>query len=178
MADSGILNDAIKDIIENIDAINKEISQKASVKITEDLLRKTKDIVDEYYNYTNGSYTKYDRTHQLYTFYNVKTPKSQKYKNGYVAQGTIMFDPSKLEYHSNSSELYKNIDSNYVYEDLFYKGMHPWYSGARVNDMSYKLIKGGVNINKEFKRFDKMYDRIYLDDYMSGIVDTTIGKYL
>lgn len=178
MASSGILSDAIQDIIKNIDIANKEISQKVSERMTEDLLKKTKDIIDEYYSYKKGSYTKYGRTYQLYEFYNAKIPKARKFKKGYIARGTIVFDPSKLEYHSNSSDLYKDVDSDYVYEELFYKGKHPWYSGAAVNDGSYKLVKGGVNINKEFKKFDKMYDDIYLKDYFNDIVFATIEKYL
>lgn len=185
MAKVETFSDAIKDMMKNVDKVSREVAQKVSEKMTVDIANKTQDILDKYYSYKKGSYTKSGRTYQLYEMYETDLPKAVKASGGYIARGRVKFDPNILEYHSNSSKHNGDspwssggdVESSYVYDELFFEGKHPWYSGAPYNDGSYTLIKHGVNVGKAFKDFDNKYDDQYLHDYFNSIVAKTMQKY-
>jgi hypothetical protein len=185
MAKVETFSDAIEEMMKNVDKVCKEVAQKVSEKMADDIEKKTEEIVDKYYEYKNGSYTKHERTYQLYEFYNIAAPKVSKSGNGYIARGKVTFDPDLLEYYSNSSKHQGNgswksggdVESDYVYESLFFEGKHPWYSGAPVNDGSYELRPGGYNIKKAYQQFDDTYDDKYLTDYFNSIVVKAMQQY-
>ena len=182
------LSGAIQEMINNIDDVCREVALRSSKKITKDLLEKAESIVDKYYSYKKGSYTKYGRTYQLYDIYRTNKPRARKSaKGGYVASAVLTFDENELEYHSNSKkhkksgEAWENggdVENSYVFNELFLEGMHPWYSGSPVNDNSYTLIQHGVNVNEEFERYQQKYDELYLKDYLNDIIVDIANSYL
>ena len=186
--------DAIDQMIKNSDAICQELAKEASKKMEKDFENMAKHIVDKYYEYKKGSYTKYGRTYQLYNIYEATTSVT-KSARGYAASVNLTFDPSKMDHSSNSKQhqgdwdwnemrvqndipMYGNVSEDYIYVKLFYYGKHPWYSGANPNDNSYKLIKSGYNVEKKFKEFIKGYEDKYLKDYIQDIFVNIMAKYI
>ena len=169
MASNGPLSDAIDKIIKSVDVATRKTAFQASQRMVQDLWEKAKSVVDEYYEYKNGSYTKFGRQYNLYDIYEVDTPSTRKHKDGYQINAKIIFYDERLEGVHNGSRKYRPVDGEYVL-DLFWSGEHPWYSGSPVNDGSYKTISYGTSAKESFKKFDDRYDDVFLKAYLEDII--------
>ena len=181
MANNRTLSDAIQKMIDNIDKATKEVALEVSKRMVKDLNDKAEQVIDDFYSYKHGSYTRNGREYQLYSIYKVNDPNVKKNKNGYTAQGILTFDESKLKHYSNTGldEFNGVVQSDYVFNELFLKGQHPWFSGAPYNDGSYDLIQQDAPpAGREFESFVKNYDSLYLDAYVPEIVEKAIKTYL
>lgn len=181
MATGNSLSDAIQIIIDNIDTAAYTAGVLASQQMKKDFEEMAKGLVDKYYQYQNGQYTRYGRQHNLYNIYTVTT-NVKKGKNSIDIELNLDLDPNKLEglYHSNASEKWANVGADYVFRN-FMEGTHPWtnawpLSGASA--LEYKEIKASPKVNPAINKYKKSYGDKYFNSYVDKIFMQLIKVYL
>ena len=179
---TGILpSEAIQMLIDNIETAASIAGQMANVKMQQDFTEMAKGTVDTYYEYVNGQYTRYGRTHSLYNIYTVTT-KMSKSKSSIDLEVNLNLDPGKLEgiYHSHSSKKWANVGGMYVF-DNFMAGRHPWTNGwplSGAKELEYKEIQASPQVSKTINKYKRAYGDKYFKPYVDGIFMSLIRSYL
>lgn len=181
MATGMSLADAIQVVIDNVETAAVTAGNLANQKMQQDFTEMAKGTVDSYYEYINGQYTRYGRTHSLYNIYKVTT-SMKKTKSAVNLEVNLNLDPGKLEgiYHSNASKKWANVDGMYVFEN-FMEGVHPWTNGWPLSgaaELEYKEIKASPNVERTIKKYKKAYGDKYFKPYMDKIFMSLVKLYL
>ena len=185
MARNNSLEDAIQKMIDNVETAAEVAGGLIKQQVEKDFKAATKNVVDEYYDYKNGSYTKYGRQHNLYNIYQVTSNLNKKGKS-YVITTDIRMDSSALEgvYHSNSSkhqgsgpwESGGQVEADYVFEN-FLAGEHPW---TRFENGTYVYgeNKDKMSPDKKLNEYLKKYGARYFDDYLQKTFSQLLKLYM
>lgn len=185
MAQKNSLEGAIQNIIDNLEIVADTTSKLVAKRVEKDFNEQTKNVIDEYYDYQFGSYTKYGRQHNLYNIYNV-TSNVKKRGKSYTITTEVQMDSSALEgvYHSNSSKHQGSgpwssggqVEADYVFEN-FLAGEHPW---TRFEDGVYVYgeNKDKLSPDKKMKNYLKKYGDKYFDDYLQTTLSQLLKLYM
>lgn len=185
MAQKNSLEGAIQKMIDNVETVAEVAGRLVMKQVQKDFDSATKNVIDEYYDYKNGSYTKYGRQHNLYNIYNVAS-SFKKHGKSYTITTEVMMNSSALEgvYHSNSSkhqgsgpwESGGQVEADYVFEN-FLAGEHPW---TRFEDGVYVYgeKKDKMSPDTKMKKYLKKYGEKYFDDYMQKTIAYLLKQYM
>ena len=188
MAQKNSLEDAIQQMIDNVNTVAEVAGKRVMKQVQEDFNAATKNVIDEYYDYKYGSYTKYGRQHNLYNIYNV-TSSIKKHGKTYTITTNVNMDSSALKgvYHSNSSKHHAHgpmlewkkggdVEADYVFEN-FLAGEHPW---TRFEDGVYVYgeNKDKMSPDAKMKKYLKKYGEKYFDDYMQKTIAYLLKQYM
>lgn len=189
MAKNNSLSNDIQKLIDNAELVAASASLLIKDKMQKDFEKAAKKSVDKYYEYKNGSYTKYGRQHNLYKVYSVDAQVS---RNGddLILNASIYMDSNKLEglyssnsrYHQGDSpwEVYKgsyaddpdrdygNVEADWVFKN-FISGKHPWTNGYPTS--------GAEKLKTGFKKSKPSPDK-FLSDYLDKYGEKYINKYM
>lgn len=181
MATGMLVSEAIQKLIDNIELTAVTAGKLANQKMQQDFTEMAKGTVDSYYEYVNGQYTRYGRTHSLYNIYNVTTALAKTSKNVNMTV-TLNMDPGNLEgiYHSNASKKWATVSGQYVF-DNFIAGVHPWTNGwpmSGASELQYMEIGGSPNVEQTIKKYKKAYGDTYLKPYLDSVFMSLIKVYL
>lgn len=185
MAQNNSLESAIQKMIDNAEMVAEVAGKLVMKRVRQDFDDKTKKVIDEYYDYKYGSYTRYGRQHNLYNIYNVKTD-FRKHGKVYTITTEVKMDSSALEgvYQSNSSkhrgsgpwEGGGQVEADYVFEN-FLAGEHPWTrfeNGMYV----YGEKKDKMSPDVKMKRYLKKYGSKYFDEYLQKTIVQLLKLYM
>lgn len=175
------LSDAIQVIIDGVDTAAYTAGVLASNQMKKDFEGMAKGLVDKYYEYQKGQYTKYGRQYNLYNIYSVTTKVTQSKKSVDILVD-LNFDPSKLDglYHSNASDKWADVEYEYVFRN-FMEGKHPWTNAwplSGAGSLEYKEIKASPKVEPAIKRYQKTYGDKYFNHYVDKILMQLIKVYL
>jgi hypothetical protein len=186
MAQQNSLEKAIQKMIDNVETVAEVAGKLVMKKVQKDFEEATKNVVDEYYDYKYGSYTKYGRQYNLYNIYNVSSD-FKKYGKTYTITTNVHMDSSALEgvYHSNSSkhqgsgpwESGGQVEADYVFEN-FLEGEHPWTRFLGDGKYKYGEKRDRMSPKQKLNQYIKNYEDKYFNDYMTKTIARLLELYM
>ena len=189
MAQKNSLEEAIQKMIDDVETVAEVAGKLVMKKVQEDFEKATKNVIDEYYDYKFGSYTKYGRQYNLYNIYSVNS-EFKKHGKNYTITTNVHMDSSALEgvYHSNSSRHHAHgpmlewkkggdVKADYVFEN-FLEGEHPWTKFLGDGKYKYGEKKDKMSPKQKLNQYINKYEGKYFNDYMTKTIARLLELYM
>lgn len=185
MAKENSIEEQINQLYNNFNSIIEKSVKAARKDVKQDLDEYAKKVVDRYYQYKKGQYTRHKRKYRLYDLYKTTVRLSHPSEDIYVFNLNIKFDPKNIEgVHSsrNTSRIEEgfgtpwksggNVEADYVFNN-FWHSKHPWTvfsSDPEVSSASYRTYKQKPSSKEYIEKYMKNYGEKMMEIIWDNII--------